>query len=100
MRAEAVTEALVGAGCPQLTSPEEGRELYDFIIEHRPEAILELGFAHGCSTAYLAGALNDVGVGKVTSMDREEALERKPNAETVLRLLGLDGRVDFVYAAT
>ena len=32
------------------TSPERGREIYDFIIEHKFKRCLELGFAHGAAT--------------------------------------------------
>jgi predicted O-methyltransferase YrrM len=95
-----VMEALVRIECPQLTTPDEGRQLYDFILEQRPSEILELGFAHGSSTAYMAGAIAAAGVGKITSIDRDEARERVPNAEKVLRDLGLDGYVELVYTPT
>jgi len=98
---ELVTEGLVRINCPQLTSPDEGAQLYEFILEHKPEGILELGFAHGSSTAYIAAALLELGSNAgITSIDRKDARERVPNAETVLRALELDERVDFVYANT
>lgn len=101
MKPEHVTEELVRIDCPQLTSPDEGAQLYDFVLEHKPEGILELGFAHGSSTAYMAAALLELGGdARITSIDREDARERVPNAETVLRELELDERVDFVYAHT
>lgn len=93
-------DALVRIECPQLTTPDEGRQLYEFILEHRPSDILELGFAHGSSTAYLAGAVAAAGGGKITSIDREEARDRVPTAETVLRELRLDRYVELVYTPT
>jgi predicted O-methyltransferase YrrM len=95
-----VTEALGRIECPQLTTPDEGRQLYEFILEQRPSELLELGFAHGSSTAYMAGAVAAAEGGKITSIDREEARERVPNAETVLRELDLDGYVELVYTPT
>ena len=101
MKPELVTQGLIRVGCPQLTTPDEGKELYDFVLQQRPEGILELGFAHGSSTAYIAAAVLELGGdARVTSIDRDDARERVPNAETVLRRLGLDERVDLVYANT
>lgn len=101
MKPELVTQGLIRVGCPQLTTPDEGKELYDFVLQQGPEGILELGFAHGSSTAYIAAAVLELGGdARITSIDRDDARERVPNAETVLRQLGLDERVDLVYANT
>lgn len=35
-------------------------ELYNFILEHKPKKILELGFAHGVSACIIAAALNEL----------------------------------------
>ncbi len=42
---------------------------YDLIEAHQLRSILELGFFHGVSTVYLAGALEEIGGGKITTID-------------------------------
>jgi serine/threonine-protein kinase len=61
---EAVARAV--AGVPFM-SPEQGRLVYDHVRSTRPEAVLELGTAHGVGAAYLAGALADNGHGALTT---------------------------------
>jgi predicted O-methyltransferase YrrM len=73
-----------------LTSSLGGKLLYDFVVRSRVVDVLELGFAHGTSTAYLAAALDENGRGMVTTIDRHDALERKPNVHEVLSHLGLE----------
>jgi predicted O-methyltransferase YrrM len=85
------------AGIPY-TTPDMGRELYDFVQKEKPERILELGFAHGTSTCYLAAALDELGRGQIVTMDRRSAADREPNLETLLDELGLARYVTPVYA--
>ena len=56
VRFDAVARAV--AGVPFM-SPEQGRLVYDHVRETQPDAVLELGTAHGVGAAYLAGALAD-----------------------------------------
>jgi predicted O-methyltransferase YrrM len=91
--------ALVGATGGG-TGPARGRELYDFIRRERPGECLELGFAHGVSTAYLAAGLEANGAGRLTSVDLDVAREREPSAEQLLERAGLDARVSLVYEPT
>jgi predicted O-methyltransferase YrrM len=79
------------------TSPERGRMLYDWVRERRPESCLELGFAHGVSTVYIAAALAENGGGRLTSVDNLSAREREPSAEQLLGRAGLAARVELVY---
>jgi predicted O-methyltransferase YrrM len=79
------------------TSPFRGTELYDFVRRERPVDCLELGFAHGVSTAYIAAALETNRAGHLTSVDLEVARERDPSADALLRRAELDGRVTLVY---
>jgi predicted O-methyltransferase YrrM len=79
------------------TSPERGRMLYDWVREHRPASCLELGFAHGVSTVYIAAALAENGSGRLTSVDNLSAREREPSAEQLLRRAGLEQRAELVY---
>jgi predicted O-methyltransferase YrrM len=80
------------------TTPDMGREIYDFVLKEKPERILELGFAHGTSTCYLAAALDELGRGHVITMDRTSAADRTPSLEVLLQELGLSRYVTPVYA--
>lgn len=48
---------------------ESGKILYDFVLNNDIQNILELGFAHGRSTCYMAAALSKKGVGSIKAMD-------------------------------
>jgi predicted O-methyltransferase YrrM len=82
------------------TSPRRGRELFEWVARERPGDCLELGFAHGVSTLYIAGALESIGEGRLTSVDNRSALEREPSAADLLEQAGLAHRVDLVYEDT
>lgn len=71
----------------------KARYLYDLVSSKRVESCLELGFAHGKSSAVIAEALDDSGRGHLTSVDYPHALDRKPNLPTILGRLALDHRV-------
>jgi predicted O-methyltransferase YrrM len=85
---------------PALTSPEDGAKLHRFILESGVCDVLELGFAHGTSTCYMAAGLAERGEGHITTIDRASAREREPNIETLLVETGLAPYVEPVYAAT
>jgi predicted O-methyltransferase YrrM len=82
------------------TGPFRGRELYDFIRRERPDECLELGFAHGVSTVYLAAALEANGAGHLTSVDLLVARAREPSAEQLLERAGLAARATLVFEPT
>jgi predicted O-methyltransferase YrrM len=46
--------------------------------------VLELGFAHGVSTCYLAGALESAGGGTLTTIDLTSARSRRPDLDELL----------------
>ncbi len=73
------------------------RVFYDLISAHNLASVLELGFAHGVSTAYIAGAIQEMGQGHVTSVDLTLAQARSPNIEQVLQTCGLREKVDIFY---
>jgi predicted O-methyltransferase YrrM len=50
------------------TGPVRGKSLYEFILAHRPERCLELGFAHGVASSYIAAALDETGKGRAKSV--------------------------------
>jgi len=80
--------AQVVEGVPY-TQPERGRALYDHIIKHKPEKCLELGFAHGVASCYMAAALDEIGGGKLVCVDLEHSSELSPNIEGLLNKAGL-----------
>jgi predicted O-methyltransferase YrrM len=70
---------------------------YDFITANRLQIGLELGFFHGVSSAYLAGAIQDVGSGRLTTIDLERARNLTPNVEAILAMTGLSQFVHIFY---
>lgn len=70
--------------------PELARELYDFILEKKPDRCLELGFGHGVSSCYIAAALDELGAGHLTTVDLVAAQEwQDPSIEVLLEKTGL-----------
>lgn len=53
---------------------KQGRLLYEFICKERPREILELGCGIGTSACYISAALAEIGLGQVTSIDRNPDL--------------------------
>jgi predicted O-methyltransferase YrrM len=90
---EEVVKRLAELDYTALTTAEAGKLLYDFASHPYVQDVLELGFAHGTSTAYIAAALAEKGQGTVTTIDRVSALSREPNIHRVLEHLGLESRV-------
>lgn len=78
--------------------PRNGRMLYDWILEQRPRAILEIGFAHGVSTCYMAAALDELGRGHITTIDHESSPHTDPSLSELLDDLGLASYVTPVVA--
>jgi predicted O-methyltransferase YrrM len=60
-------------GVPIMT-PAQGQVIYEHVLETGPTNILELGTASGVSAAYMAAALDELGRGTVTTLDREQFL--------------------------
>lgn len=88
------------AGVPYM-KPARGRQVYNHLIEHRLGRVLELGFAHGKSTCYLAAAVDELGGdAHVLTMDKSTALHRDPDIRQLLDKTGLAGRVTPVFAET
>ena len=57
------------------TSPSKGKIFYDHVIKYKPKKCLELGFAHGTATNYIAAALDELEEGHITAV----ALEKSKN---------------------
>jgi predicted O-methyltransferase YrrM len=97
---EEVVQNLAQFEYPALTAPGAGKLLYDFVATSDVDDILELGFAHGTSTAYMAAALAEKGAGTVTTIDRPSALSREPNIHQVVARLGLASHVRPLFTAS
>lgn len=82
------------------TRPRQGKVLYDFVCRAGVQDILELGFAHGVSTCYLAAALDEHGKGSVLTMDYQTAAEHVPNIFTLLEQTNLGQYVTTVLTDT
>jgi len=76
----------------------EAELIRDFIIDNDARDILEIGFYHGKSSAYIAAVLEDADRGHLVTIDRAAARRRKPNIHAVLSSLNLEHRVTPVYA--
>ena len=75
-------------------SKTNAKVLFDFIIKNKPRNILELGFAHGTASCYISAALDEIGEGKLTSVDLIEVKDSfKPSIEEQLISLDLDKNV-------
>ena len=79
------------------TPREKGKILYDTILERGYRDCLELGFAHGVGSCYMAAALNAQGFGTLVSVDTEGAMQRKPRADHTAERLGLKQHIEFVF---
>jgi len=92
-------DSIVG-GVPYIAK-RNARYLYDLILKERSTRILELGIAHGTATCYMAAALQELGRGQITAVDRVEALDFfRPTAEEQLRKTGLMSYVNIVRMQT
>jgi predicted O-methyltransferase YrrM len=76
---------------------EQGQRLFDFILSHKLVNCLELGFYHGVSSAYIAGALHEMGDGQLVTIDTVRAKQLKPNIEELIRGLGLEDFVTYYF---
>ena len=63
MKLDPLVEVLSRVDYSPLTSEEGGRKLYRFVQESGVADVLELGFAHGTSSVYIAAALQESGAG-------------------------------------
>src|SRR5258705_6465750 len=90
MKPNIVQDRLAEMTFRPLTNAATGRLLYELVLMADVGDVVELGFAHGTSTAYMAAALDEKGSGCVRTFDREDAREREPNLFEVLTHLGLE----------
>lgn len=79
---------------------EQAEVLHSFLRSEGLQTCLELGFYHGVSTAYIAGALQELGRGSVTTIDLDYTRTLKPNITEILESLGLAHLVTYYFEAT
>lgn len=87
------------AGVPHMSVAQATR-VYEHFVQQKPDDVLELGFAHGVSTCYLAGAVDENGSGHVTTIDRASARDREPNIDELLDRCGLSALVTVLVTDT
>lgn len=80
--------------------PDKGKIIYEFIQSSGLKNILELGFAHGTSTCYMAAALDESKAGQITTIDVESARYRKPNINDLLEETQLSNYVSPIFSHT
>jgi len=66
-----------------------GKEIYQFIVDHKLRNVLELGFNWGVSSCYIAAAIQAVGGGRLVSVDKASRVAFDPGIEGFLERLGL-----------
>ncbi len=86
-------------GIPHM-SLAQAKTMTSFVIEKQIQNILELGFRHGVSTCYMAGALDELGRGSITTIDLLWTRNAEPNIESLLASLGLQSFVTAYYEPT
>jgi predicted O-methyltransferase YrrM len=84
---------------PHMTRGQADR-ISDFILHNKIQDILELGFRHGVSTAYMAAALGRAGRGRIVTVDLLSARSNKPSIEELLDRVGERDRVEIFYEPT
>jgi predicted O-methyltransferase YrrM len=87
------------ADTPHMT-PAQAAKIYQHFAKYRPRDVLELGFAHGVSSCYMAGALEESGGGHLTTIDRGSAERRQPNIYELLEGCGLTHLVTVALTET
>lgn len=88
------------AGIPYI-EPQRAAVLYNFILDNQLKNCLELGFAYGVSSCYIAAALDEMGEGHLTAVDLKPAIEwQKPSIEELLAKTGLQRWVTIVRERT
>lgn len=81
--------------CPPAVTPERGTYLFDMVRALRPERTLEVGFAYGVSTLFIAEALRRNGRGRHLVIDPNEHSRFDGLGLRHLEEAGLRDLVDF-----
>lgn len=83
------------SGVPYI-NPRNARKLYKFLVDNSDiKSVLELGFAHGTASCYIAAALDESSGGRLVSVDLMEARDIfKPSIEDLLSRTKLAGLIE------
>jgi predicted O-methyltransferase YrrM len=74
---------------------DQGIVMYNLITSYQLRRVLELGFLHGVSSLYIAGAVEEVD-GKLITIDRDTALTLSPNIQDLADRAGLSERITII----
>src|SRR3989337_2116884 len=77
--------------------PRGGSIIYNTIIGRGYRSCLELGVFHGVGTCYIAGALHELGRGKVMGMDLKWSTRLEPRADKLIESLGLSDYAEVIF---
>jgi predicted O-methyltransferase YrrM len=80
------------------TSKEQCHSLYEFVLTNPVSQILELGFSHGKSSAYMAAALAAKGSGLITTIDLRGARSCKPSIREVAAMTELASYINPIFS--
>lgn len=75
-----------------------GEFLYNHIVSNQICSILEIGFAHGKSTCYMAGALDELNKGRIITIDLQSAFKKTPNIIQLSESLGLEKFIKPIFS--
>lgn len=79
---------------------DQADRLTALMEEQAVQNVLELGFAHGVSTCYMAAALTRTGGGHIVTIDKDSARHNTPNIEALLARIGQTQTVTVCYEPT
>lgn len=80
--------------------PNDGKVIYELVLNSEIKNILELGFAHGTSTCYMAAALHEKSAGLITTIDTKDSKNLQPNIFVLLNKTKLGDYVNPIFANT
>jgi predicted O-methyltransferase YrrM len=72
--------------------------LREIVVREDARELLEIGFHHGKSSLYIAAMLEDLGRGRLVTIDRRRSATLKPNIGALLARTGLAHRVEPIFA--
>lgn len=84
-------------------TPDRARSLVNLMVSNDLRSAIEVGFAHGVSTCFIAAALEDMRAQakpSVVTIDLESSANLNPRAEDLLGALKLDHRVQIYREPT
>jgi predicted O-methyltransferase YrrM len=91
--------AAIVEGIPHML-PERGQEIYQFVCQNKFKSVLELGFAHGVSSCYIAAALKANGGGRLTTIDLNTVQSLEPSIDDLLNEAKLRDFVRAIHTPT